>query len=182
MTDGESASRKRHVAVRFLPFDVTVEVKAGTTILDAAIEAGLPLKTSCGGKGTCGDCVVKVINGEYETAPSAALSAELARENYVLACLTKVTGDLTADLPHMSGKFSTIQQMEQPLSGNNMCHFSDIRVQHLKSDFNHLKRFEHNCNKSEIRNPKFETNSNTQNTNSKQVTTLNTNICLVLKI
>ena len=78
MTQGKSAKRKKRVTVRFLPFDVSVEVAAGTTILDAAREAGLPLKTSCGGKGTCGDCIVKVLEGTYETSPSAALSLELA--------------------------------------------------------------------------------------------------------
>jgi uncharacterized 2Fe-2S/4Fe-4S cluster protein (DUF4445 family) len=56
--------------------------------------------TSCGGKGTCGDCIVKVLEGAYETVPSAAISGELAEEDYVLACLTRVTGDLTVDLPH----------------------------------------------------------------------------------
>ena len=100
MTPGKSAKRRTHVTVRFLPFDVSVEMAAGTTILDAVREAGLPIKASCGGKGTCGDCIVKVLEGAYETAPSAALSAELADENFVLACLARVTGDLTVDLPH----------------------------------------------------------------------------------
>jgi uncharacterized 2Fe-2S/4Fe-4S cluster protein (DUF4445 family) len=100
MTKGQSSGGKRRATVRFLPFDVSVQVDIGTTILDAALVAGLPLKTSCGGKGTCGDCIVKVIRGKYETAPSAALSADLARKDYVLACLTRVAGDLTADLPH----------------------------------------------------------------------------------
>ncbi len=100
MTQDKSADSKGLVAVRFLPFEVSVQVAAGTTILDAALEAGLPIKASCGGKGTCGDCIVKVLAGAYDTAHSAALSDQLAGENYVLACRAQVTGDLTVDLPH----------------------------------------------------------------------------------
>jgi uncharacterized 2Fe-2S/4Fe-4S cluster protein (DUF4445 family) len=86
--------------VHILPFDVKVVVDAGTTILDAVSKAGLPLQASCGGKGTCGDCVVRAVNGEYETRPAAALPPALAAKGYVLACLTEVAGDLTVDLPH----------------------------------------------------------------------------------
>jgi uncharacterized 2Fe-2S/4Fe-4S cluster protein (DUF4445 family) len=100
MARDRSTDRRTNVTVRFLPFDVRVEVAAGTTVLDAAHEAGLPLMASCGGEGTCGDCIVKILDGAYETTPSAALSAELAGEDYVLACLTRATGDLTVDLPH----------------------------------------------------------------------------------
>ena len=105
MTRSKSPRHERSAVVRFLPFDVRVEVAAGSTILDAALEARLPLKASCGGEGTCGDCIVKVLEGAYETSPSAALSPELAGEGYVLACLTRVTGDLTADLPHFEEIF-----------------------------------------------------------------------------
>jgi uncharacterized 2Fe-2S/4Fe-4S cluster protein (DUF4445 family) len=82
-----------------MPFDVSVTVPAGTSLLDAVRMAGLPLSAPCGGKGTCGDCVVQIIKGSCRTRPSAALSADLAAERYVLACLTEVTGDLVADLP-----------------------------------------------------------------------------------
>jgi uncharacterized 2Fe-2S/4Fe-4S cluster protein (DUF4445 family) len=91
----------RHGAVvRILPFGVTAEVPVGTTLLDAVGQAGLPIQASCGGRGTCGDCVVRVIEGDYTTTPSAALAGNLAGQGYVLACLTRVAGDLTLDLPH----------------------------------------------------------------------------------
>ena len=86
-------------SVRFMPFDVAVRVPAGTVLLDAVRIADLPLGATCGGKGTCGDCVVEILEGSYKTRPSAALSANLAGKGYVLACLTEVTGDLTVDLP-----------------------------------------------------------------------------------
>ncbi len=97
-------NRKQDISIRFMPFDVSVEVPAGTNLLEAIREAGLPLKASCGGEGNCGECLVQVVKGSagesYGTKPSAILSGELAGKGYVLACVTTVTGDITVDLPH----------------------------------------------------------------------------------
>jgi len=83
----------------FLPFDVTVKVTEGTTILEAIRKINLPLKASCGGRGTCGDCLVKVLSGNYQVNPSAALPANLINRNYTLACQTKVKDNLCVQLP-----------------------------------------------------------------------------------
>ncbi|GAI76458.1 unnamed protein product, partial [marine sediment metagenome] len=56
-------------------------------------------KTTCGGKGTCGDCVAQIISGSYRSKQSAALSDKLASRGFSLACQTEVTGDITAQLP-----------------------------------------------------------------------------------
>ncbi|MFQ6070881.1 MAG: ASKHA domain-containing protein [Candidatus Aminicenantales bacterium] len=95
----EKNKTKRH-SVTFLPFEASVEVSAGTTILDALRKASLPLRTFCGGKGTCGECIVRVIRGEYRCSVSAALSEELRQKGYTLACLTKITDNLSVELPH----------------------------------------------------------------------------------
>jgi len=86
-------------AVRFLPFDITRYVASGTSLLDAVREAGLPLKASCGGEGTCGDCLLLIESGKYHSKPSAALSENLLSQGYALACLTEVQDDLTVQLP-----------------------------------------------------------------------------------
>lgn len=85
--------------VKFFPFESTVSVSSGTSILDAARKANLPVKTTCGGKGTCGDCVVRVLSGTYQSKHSAALSEELFRQGYALACQTEVNDNLTIQLP-----------------------------------------------------------------------------------
>lgn len=85
--------------IRFLPFDVTVEAPAGSTVLEAARSAGLPLTTACGGKGTCGKCLVRITDGEYETRPSSSLPSRLLKEGYALSCLTRVKDHLTVVLP-----------------------------------------------------------------------------------
>ena len=89
----------KNLKVEFLPFETAVHVPAGTTLLEAVKKAGLPLKAGCGGKGTCGDCVVQVRAGRARSRPSAALPDELARQGYVLACETEVLDRLTVELP-----------------------------------------------------------------------------------
>ena len=90
---------KKDVKVTFLPFETCVEVSPGVTILDAVKKTGLPLKASCGGKGTCGDCMVKVLRGAYQKRHSAAISDQLLSQGYVLACQTKIQNELSLQLP-----------------------------------------------------------------------------------
>jgi len=99
MTKKKIQRRKKEFRVDFQPFEVSVEVPSGTSLLDAVKIADLPLKTTCGGKGTCGDCVVQIISGTYQSTQSAALSDKLASQGFCLACQTKVTDNITAQLP-----------------------------------------------------------------------------------
>ncbi|WP_206811921.1 ASKHA domain-containing protein [Paradesulfitobacterium ferrireducens] len=73
--------------VTFLPVKAEVEVENGTTVMEAAIEAGIELEGPCGGKGTCGKCRVKLI-GENS-------------EEFVLACRTTVSKNLMVEIPHL---------------------------------------------------------------------------------
>jgi uncharacterized 2Fe-2S/4Fe-4S cluster protein (DUF4445 family) len=92
-------SPKEVCKVTCLPFDIHIEVPYGTTLLDATRKAGLPLKTSCGGKGTCGDCKVRVIKGSYKVTSASGLPEKFRQDDYVLSCVTLVQDDLTIKLP-----------------------------------------------------------------------------------
>lgn len=85
--------------VTFLPFDASVEITAGASILDAVKAANLPLSTTCGGKGTCGGCVVQILSGTFQSKPSAALPDKLAEQGYTLACQTKISDNIAVQLP-----------------------------------------------------------------------------------
>ena len=67
--------------VTFLPQNQTVTVPAGTTLLQAQIDAGLRPDAPCAGRGTCGKCLV-ILDGQE-----------------VLACQTAVHRDLTVHTP-----------------------------------------------------------------------------------
>ncbi len=71
----------------------------GTCLLDACRKARVPLSATCGGKGTCGDCIVKVIKGATTIKPSPFLPEKLRKQGFVLACQTLVEDDLTVELP-----------------------------------------------------------------------------------
>lgn len=91
--------KREEFKVRFLPFDVSVKAKAGTSLLEATRKADLPLKTTCGGKGTCGDCLVRVLSGEFKRRKSSVLRENLSSRNYTLACQTEVRDNLVVELP-----------------------------------------------------------------------------------
>jgi adenylate cyclase len=86
--------------IRFVPDDQTVEVGAGTTVLSAAIAAGLPHAHACGGRARCSTCRVLVLDGLGCCSPrNAREDAIVARLDFGpqirLACQTTVTGDVT---------------------------------------------------------------------------------------
>lgn len=97
--------------ITFEPSGKTIEVKPGTPVLKAADNAGIEIDTPCGGKGACGNCMVKIKSGDFSTDSTGILSEEEIAEGYVLACKTSVlTTDLTIDIPdrigYEEGKFS----------------------------------------------------------------------------
>jgi uncharacterized 2Fe-2S/4Fe-4S cluster protein (DUF4445 family) len=92
----------KNVTVQFTPLDVRVSVAPGTTVLDAAMEAGVHINAACGGQGTCGRCRVRLVSGTVDCAPGGLLSAQDIEEGFRLACGTRVLGDATIGLIHIS--------------------------------------------------------------------------------
>lgn len=93
-------SNNRKYCVRFLPFEIEVVVAEGANLLDTIREASLPMKTSCGGEGTCGECYVKILKGTVSETAAKGLPQDIASQGFVLACRTKIKGSLTVQLPH----------------------------------------------------------------------------------
>ena len=88
------------VTVDFEPLGRRARVPHGTTLLEAARQAGVGLNAICGGAGTCGTCRVRVIAGEV-TPPTEAEQDGLD-EGFRLACRTRVLGDVRVDVPPSS--------------------------------------------------------------------------------
>jgi uncharacterized 2Fe-2S/4Fe-4S cluster protein (DUF4445 family) len=95
---GKGMAKKKH-HVTFLPFDISVKVPDGTTLVDAVQKAYLPLPFPCGGEGTCGNCKVQIIQGTYKAKTTATLSQQLIAEGFALACQTEIKDDLVVVLP-----------------------------------------------------------------------------------
>ena len=67
------------------PLNISIEAQDNETLLSAQIRAGLSPDAPCGGQGTCGKCLVKIID-------------ETGTENIVKACQYKITSDTTIEL------------------------------------------------------------------------------------
>ncbi len=84
--------------VTFLPQNVSVEAADGTSLLDAAREAGVVLDAECGGEGVCGKCMARIAAGEIPPGSEDFLPQEALDAGYVLACKARVgKDDLTVE-------------------------------------------------------------------------------------
>ena len=91
--------------VTFLPGSITIDVPAGTELLDAARKAKVDIESPCGGKGTCGKCIVKIVSGEVDSQSLGLLSHDAVSEGNVLACKTKLLDTpVTVEVPEVNGR------------------------------------------------------------------------------
>ncbi len=80
---------------------MTFEAPSGTTVLDAALDAGVFIPASCGGAGACGRCKVKLLAGAVDSSEIEKIPAKERAEGYVLACRSVLTGDVTVETPRL---------------------------------------------------------------------------------
>ena len=94
---------QRKLEVTYLPFDRTTRVPPGTTVFSAAHWIGLPIDSTCGGRGTCGKCKVRVIRGgaEAETADHRQLRPAEIAEGWRLSCQARIYQDMTCEVPQL---------------------------------------------------------------------------------
>jgi ferredoxin len=86
--------------VRFQPSGRTVRVVTGSSLLEAARRAGLPIASGCRGERLCGRCGVQVLGDERALAPEGEPERRAKRRNRTpaaqrLACCVAVPCDLT---------------------------------------------------------------------------------------
>ena len=88
--------------IKFKPDNKVVEIEKGEDLLHAAIQAGVFIKSSCGGEGVCGRCKVIVKKGEFRTEPTGRINQSERKKGYVLACLTIPQSDVELLVPSES--------------------------------------------------------------------------------
>jgi uncharacterized 2Fe-2S/4Fe-4S cluster protein (DUF4445 family) len=84
------------LAVTFEPDGRTASVAPGQTFLRAAQEAGIDVTATCGGRGRCHSCRIKVLKGSVPPATimdTVQLGHEEVREGFRLSCQTSVVAD-----------------------------------------------------------------------------------------
>ncbi len=84
--------------VTFLPSGKSIEVDAGTSLFNAALEAGLPVASSCDQEFVCGRCNMQVVKSPENLSPQSNVERRLLKkeknpETDRISCQAKILGD-----------------------------------------------------------------------------------------
>lgn len=92
---------KSMVNVMFNPLGRAATVPEGSLIADAMLAAGVLLPLDCGGKGTCGRCLVQVkgLASPPNQAEKRLIAKTRLERGFRLACQTRILGDLNVSVP-----------------------------------------------------------------------------------
>ncbi len=95
------------------PVGARMQVKAGTTLLACAQEAGIELNAVCAGNGTCGMCKVMIKDGKVSplsTEERALLGEQEIKAGTRLACQTLALSDCRVQFPPET--LATLQRLQ----------------------------------------------------------------------
>ncbi|HEV8051358.1 MAG TPA: NADH:ubiquinone reductase (Na(+)-transporting) subunit F, partial [Parachlamydiaceae bacterium] len=103
--------------------DLTKTVAGGGTLLVSLTSNGIPIPSPCGGKATCKQCRVQILDGASEALETdkATFSKKQLKEGWRLSCQAKVNCDLHLQVdPHALGVKEWIGTV---ISNNNVATF-----------------------------------------------------------
>ncbi|MCX8189414.1 MAG: ASKHA domain-containing protein [Nitrososphaeria archaeon] len=85
--------------VKVLPNKIIIEAKENENLMSALLRHGIDLGGVCGGKGLCGKCLIKVIEGKTsETTVQEKKWQKAGGFEYRLACQTRILSDATIEV------------------------------------------------------------------------------------
>ena len=100
MSDASATeSRTAMATITFTPSGETIEVPAGTSLLDAAVLCELDVPAPCAGQGRCGRCRVRVTAGAVERRSNAGLATAEILDGWAVACQTYVSSAVSVEVP-----------------------------------------------------------------------------------
>lgn len=119
---------QKEVKIVFEPSGRTVHALPGTTLLEVAGRAGFIIHTPCGGSAKCAKCLVRIRNGNCTPSDTEAelLGAVRIAEGQRLACMARITGPVTIEIPDTS-LFQTHQQILTSDSGEALAIHPRVR-------------------------------------------------------
>lgn len=137
--------------IQFQPLGKRVVVTSGTTVLEAARQAGIELTAACGSEGSCGQCQIVLRRGIVSpiTSDEEFLISEADRRNgYRLACCTAAFSDLHIHLPKdslVTGQRLQIESSLRRIAPDPSLRACDVLLDppsmaDLRSDLSRLKQ------------------------------------------
>lgn len=101
--------------VKFLPQGKEIEITPEKTLLQAALENGVEIRSVCKGQLSCAECRVKIVEGEANCLPPSkaelnllGLSWQIDSRRY--SCQVRCFGDVTVDLTEQIQRAETARK------------------------------------------------------------------------
>ncbi len=98
--------------IKFMPQNIEVDVDPAKSLLKIATENGIKIKSICGGIATCGECRVKIIEGDNSIPEPGKPELNMIGTSYYLdgrrlSCQVHCFGSVTVDLTEQVNKVDT---------------------------------------------------------------------------
>lgn len=79
---------------------MTIQCPPNTRLQDHLLNQGIHIRTACGGRGNCGKCAVRIVEGEaaVNTMDRMWFTEASLREGWRLGCQVFAKGPLTVEL------------------------------------------------------------------------------------
>ena len=137
--------------IEFQPLGLRLQFENAINTLDAARQAGIQMMAVCGGEGTCGKCVIQILDSKSQYPPSETetrlLASEQLQAGYRLACMTIIDTDTRIYLPPASILEDQIMQTEGDARQHDLCpaiaqtmvSLEKAHLEDLTADFSRIK-------------------------------------------
>lgn len=105
-----------------MPDNITVRIRSGLSLLDAARLGKVHVRTRCGGKAACLMCKVLVHDQSGLSAPNQQEKLKLGgalSQGYRLSCQARVSADTTVEVPEDPLKAAVRRQLEKQTQGED---------------------------------------------------------------
>lgn len=88
--------------VRFTKSEAQLDVPVGSNLMQALLEGGRPVASSCQGDGVCGKCRIEIVDGRKNLSPETELEKFLRERHLIpkemrVSCQTQILGDITVN-------------------------------------------------------------------------------------
>jgi len=102
--------------IKFIPQNIEVDVDPSKSLMQIAVENGLKVKSLCGGVATCGECRVKIVEGENSIPEPSKLELNMIGSSYYidgrrLSCQVHCFGSVTVDMTEQLNKVDTYKKV-----------------------------------------------------------------------